>query len=325
MAGKQRDTSHECEHVLPTASERMRPAEVPKERLAAVLGLISDTHIPDRCPFLPPSALTVFEGVNLILHAGDVGDLRVLDELSSAAPVVAVHGNDEAVPGAQELLPLQQIISVNRHRICLTHGHDPDRQREKDDRWAGKHARLARQAIAAGAQILLYGHTHVPGVALSQGVWLINAGALASGSYATRQRAQTVALIYLRDDGKPYTIHVDLARPDVPQVLTTDWKRGYRATAGEAEEPIYSPAARFLWQQAWEWGGRDPDRLYSRLRDLFRVLSYRCWSGEQERIDSSDVMERLDSFEPASERESLRAALHAAMSTYSLSEPLAGR
>ena len=61
----------------------------------ATLGLLSDTHFHDRLFELPPHLAAIFAGVDLILHAGDVGDISVLDELGHIAPVVAVHGNDE--------------------------------------------------------------------------------------------------------------------------------------------------------------------------------------------------------------------------------------
>src|SRR2546428_11516176 len=76
----------------PALWQTLLPADLPVERVAARLGLISDTHLPERCPALPPSLARVFAGVDLILHAGDLGALSVLDRLSAIAPVVAVHG-----------------------------------------------------------------------------------------------------------------------------------------------------------------------------------------------------------------------------------------
>lgn len=64
----------------------------PPERVIARHGLIADTHLPDRLTSLPDSVATIFAGVDLILHAGDAGELRVLDALSAVTPVVAVHG-----------------------------------------------------------------------------------------------------------------------------------------------------------------------------------------------------------------------------------------
>src|SRR5687768_4030311 len=90
---------------------KLLPAEFPVERVAARFGLISDTHMPERCPALPASLDRVFRGVDLILHAGDLGELAVLDRLSVVAPVVAVHGNDDT-PEAQRELPYQQVVAA---------------------------------------------------------------------------------------------------------------------------------------------------------------------------------------------------------------------
>jgi hypothetical protein len=69
-------------------------------QVAACLGLISDTHMPERWPELPGAIFDVFAGVDLILHAGDVGELWVLDRLSAIAPVLAVRRPTCAWPTA---------------------------------------------------------------------------------------------------------------------------------------------------------------------------------------------------------------------------------
>ena len=102
------------------------PDGLSADRVAACVGLISDTHLPQRCLALPAAVFTVFRGVDVILHTGDVGELRVLDELSRLAPVVAVHGNDET-RAAQRELPYQQVVAVAGQRILLWHSHFPDR------------------------------------------------------------------------------------------------------------------------------------------------------------------------------------------------------
>lgn len=59
---------------------RFLPAELRAERVVAVVGLVSDTHLPERCAALPEALFGVLTGAELILHAGDVGELRVLIE-----------------------------------------------------------------------------------------------------------------------------------------------------------------------------------------------------------------------------------------------------
>src|SRR5215468_1784844 len=91
------------------------PRGIPAESVVACIGLISDTHMPQRCAALPRTLADVFAGVDLILHAGDLGELWVLDLLSQFAPLVAVHGNDETAD-AQRELPYQQVITVGGQR-----------------------------------------------------------------------------------------------------------------------------------------------------------------------------------------------------------------
>ena len=59
------------------------------------IGVLSDTHMPKRGARLPDAVLRHFEDVELILHAGDLSTLAVLDQLSAYAPVEAVQGNVE--------------------------------------------------------------------------------------------------------------------------------------------------------------------------------------------------------------------------------------
>jgi len=59
------------------------------------IGLLSDTHIPEAAEVLPPKVMEAFQGVSLILHAGDIYSPSVLDELEGIAPVLAARGDDD--------------------------------------------------------------------------------------------------------------------------------------------------------------------------------------------------------------------------------------
>lgn len=239
------------------------PPALAPERVIACLGLISDTHMPKRWPQLPPAVFDVFRGVDLVLHAGDVGRLWVLDELSAVAPVVAVHGNDET-DEAQRELPYQQLLTLGGRRLLLGHGHLPDREAEMASRigddWRPKLAQRAAQARRAGARLMVFGHLHVPFVTRHDGVWLVNPGAIASGSAFTRQTRQTVALLYLRDDGQPFVVHVDLARPDWPCDVAVDWEAGFTAALNRHEaffpDPRLRPAVTALRASRFGFEGR---------------------------------------------------------------------
>jgi hypothetical protein len=68
------------------------------------VGVLSDTHVPTIVRALPPAIFDIFKGVDLIMHAGDIVELSVLDELRTIAPVEAVAGNMDD-PAAQAGLP----------------------------------------------------------------------------------------------------------------------------------------------------------------------------------------------------------------------------
>lgn len=87
------------------------------------LGVLSDTHIPDRVRSLKPGVLPIFRGarVNAILHAGDVCTPQVLSELGEIAPVYAVRGNRDWV--RLKHLPLTQTLVFEGVSIGMVHGH----------------------------------------------------------------------------------------------------------------------------------------------------------------------------------------------------------
>ncbi len=87
------------------------------------VGVVSDTHIPDRTRILSPQLLEGLRenGVNLILHAGDISIPRVLNELGEIAPVFAVKGNRDFVFGNE--LPMMRMLEINGHKVFLSHGH----------------------------------------------------------------------------------------------------------------------------------------------------------------------------------------------------------
>jgi uncharacterized protein len=282
--------------------DTLRPAEVPADRLVACLGLISDTHYPERLAALPPVVLDVFRGVDLILHAGDVGTLDVLDRLSAAAPVVAVHGNDERYPEAQRELPYQQVLALGGHRIVLSHAHYPDLAQEmesrKSDDWGPKLSRRASFGHSAGARIVVYGHTHIPTDVERDGVRLINPGALASGNHATRQLLKTVALLYLRDDGEPFTVHVDLAQPDRRCVFEIDWAAGFRAAFEDrTQRSILAPDVRDAYARQLPIIRAADPASFDALRDAFLASAHRCWSGEQDVLTRDDLLAVIDAAE----------------------------
>ena len=86
------------------------------------IGVVADTHVGEHLAVLPPEIPEILAGVDLILHAGDLADRVVLEELGRVAPVVAVRGNHDEEGGIDEL-PRDVTVRVGRARIGLTHGH----------------------------------------------------------------------------------------------------------------------------------------------------------------------------------------------------------
>ena len=72
--------------IIVTTPHAYLPPDIPAERVVACLGLVSDTHMPERWVALPPALFEVLHGVDLLLHAGDVGELWILDRLKCARP-----------------------------------------------------------------------------------------------------------------------------------------------------------------------------------------------------------------------------------------------
>ena len=84
------------------------------------IGLLSDSHIPEAESVLPQKVFEAFQGVDLILHAGDIYDLRVLDELEKVAPVLAAKGDDDyARPNGR--LKEKHILELEGHTLWLMH------------------------------------------------------------------------------------------------------------------------------------------------------------------------------------------------------------
>jgi hypothetical protein len=118
------------------------------------IGVISDTH-----GLLRPQAVKALEGVSAILHAGDVGNQRVLDGLKGIAPLTVVRGNVDSGNFEQQM-PLTQTIHFGSINIYMLHNID---DLEIDPR-------------SAGFQVVIYGHTHLAKVETRKDVLYLNPG-----------------------------------------------------------------------------------------------------------------------------------------------------
>jgi hypothetical protein len=132
------------------------------------LGVIADTHVPDRVRRLSERALDVFQqtGVDAILHAGDISVRAVLDRLEGVAPVIAVRGNRDWV--ALRHLPPKRTLNFDGITFGLAHGHG-GLQRYLINRvhyvLQGYHSERFIHPMLAQfpeADVIVFGHTHRP-------------------------------------------------------------------------------------------------------------------------------------------------------------------
>ena len=123
-----------------------------------IVGLISDTH-----GLLRPSVHKALEGVELILHAGDVGGLEILEELRIIAPVQAVYGNTD--PVGDPNLENELIVPIGGLTIHVSHGHEVG-------------SPTPQKLLTTSPQdVLIYGHTHRQLVTHAEGRLVVNPGA----------------------------------------------------------------------------------------------------------------------------------------------------
>jgi putative phosphoesterase len=166
--------------------------------VTTLVGIIADTHVPQRLRRLPPEICRVFDGVKLILHCGDINTLRVLDELRRIAPVLAVAGNaDPPWLG----LPRKRLVYVDGCRIGLAHGHSnwqrylADKVRDRTEGWKQeRYLGYAREAFE-DVDVIVTGHTHRPHLAYAGNVLLFNPGSVAPDHYIVG--APTVGLLHI--------------------------------------------------------------------------------------------------------------------------------
>lgn len=131
------------------------------------MGVVADSHVGDLLPRLPRAVLDAMEGMDLILHAGDVTVPGVLDQLREVAPVLAVRGNHDRA--ADMRLPRKVKATLGGVTIGLTHGDRPtaiDGASVAASLVAGRVVTLGLERMMAlrfpGADCVVFGHWHMP-------------------------------------------------------------------------------------------------------------------------------------------------------------------
>ena len=171
------------------------------------LGVLADTHIPDRVPHLNPQVIQCFHdaGVAAILHAGDVSVPRLLEELEKVAPVYAVRGNRDIF--YLRNLPLQIQLTFDGVSIGMAHGHGTFSRYMIDKIHLSVYGRLVERYLKRMLQtfpdvdVIVFGHLHEPINLHLEGKLLFNPG---STSFPwPRRDPATFGLLHLESGKEP--------------------------------------------------------------------------------------------------------------------------
>ncbi len=154
-----------------------------------LIGVISDTH-----GYVDPRLATAFDGVEAIVHAGDVGGAHVLDALRAMAPLHAVYGNNDEKAGGLGLR-LREDFELGGSQVHLVH-------------------QLPHARPVAGARIVVYGHSHRALIERRDGRLYVNPGAAGRVGF---HRVQSVALLTI-DEGEVDARIVELGAREIRRI-----------------------------------------------------------------------------------------------------------
>ncbi len=142
------------------------------------IGVISDTHIPEAGPALPPQVYRALEGCDLIVHCGDIHDVKVLDWLERVAPVVGCWGNGDRDDTNRPRQPDdprmkdEQVLHIEGLKIGLRHFYTfPDEAFS----WLGLDEMMLKY-FGGRMDVILSGHTHIARIDEWKGTLLVNPG-----------------------------------------------------------------------------------------------------------------------------------------------------
>jgi putative phosphoesterase len=156
------------------------------------IAIISDTHMPRGARAIPSACLQHCAAATAILHAGDLSDLPVLEQLRALGPPVhAIHGNVDSA-AVRALLPAQLELKLGGVRVGMTHIPGPARRRLE---------RL--RADFPDCDAIVFGHTHMPQHEERDGVQIFN-----PGSPTERRRASAHTMGLATVDGAQITFEL---------------------------------------------------------------------------------------------------------------------
>lgn len=147
------------------------------------IGVISDTHIKNPAKMLPNEVFEIFEGVDMILHAGDLLIEEVVLQLEAIAPVIAVAGNNDDYQLVKKY-GTRRLIEVEGKNIGLTHGISRGKT----------YMNAYSEFLDDDVDCIVYGHSHIPHNEVINNILFFNPGS------ATQRRFQphhSVGILYI--------------------------------------------------------------------------------------------------------------------------------
>ena len=180
-----------------TSELTMISREMANIKASKTIGLISDTHIPARARCIPKMVFKIFENVDFIVHAGDLVQLDVIDQLEQIAPVLAVHGNMDG-PQVSGALPRLNSLKVYGWKIGVM--HDPNILFGRN--------KMREIAKENGFNVFVYGHTHNASIKWEGKILYINPGS-PTNPMASFMNKPSVALLKVTKEAiTPEIIHI---------------------------------------------------------------------------------------------------------------------
>lgn len=152
-----------------------------KSKLKYKIGIIADTH-----GLLRPEAFSALQGADLIIHAGDIGDLHIIDTLETISPVIAVRGNMDNGIGAYDV-KRTEVVDAGSHTIYVLHDLGT----------------LDIEPSSSHVRVIVHGHTHRPAIQQYEGVLYIN-----PGSAGPRRFKLPVTVAMLDIEGKKLSAEI---------------------------------------------------------------------------------------------------------------------
>jgi putative phosphoesterase len=180
-----------------TSELTMISHEMANFKASKTVGLIADTHVPARAKCIPKMVFKIFENVDFIVHAGDLVQLDVIDELEQLAPVLAVHGNMDG-PEVSGALPKLNSLKIYGWKIGVM--HDPNTLFGR-----GKMREIAKQN---GFNVLVYGHTHNANIKWEGTTLYINPGSPTNPMSSFINKPSVALLKVTKEAITPEIVHI---------------------------------------------------------------------------------------------------------------------